>query len=251
MAIYHEVLSDIPAAQLDAACRRDSERPVLSETGRRPNPYRSCRAALAERRAEAEDAWRFALDYCVHHFRPGLPNWRRRAPALAPKIEEAIARAGGFGWLESCPESELQWAKKKFLEALSNLAELEKAADLLPSGGEARSILRQLAARSELCAPRNLPPVPADCGGAPPLHVCEKDREQLVMRSTPSPPPMSPPATPPQFSGPRLSGRSAPITAEIPLAELERRRAQQLQGLREWQQRLAAPEEAAVLEYSL
>jgi hypothetical protein len=110
---------------------------------------------------EAQEDWELALDYCRRYCRPALPNWRRQAPTLPPKIEEAITRAGGFNRLESCPESELQWAKKDFIAALTNIGELQRVAPLLPRGSAARTFLRQLAARSDKSALRSLAPATA------------------------------------------------------------------------------------------
>lgn len=102
--------------------------------------------------------------------------------ALDAATQHAILAAGGLHWMESCPEQELQWAKKRFLEDFKLVHETRQTEHLL-SDGEAKQIVRQLAAKRP--RPRALSPVtvPTATAALPPDDPIRAEfaalREQL------------------------------------------------------------------------
>lgn len=169
VALWEDELRDLSAEQIEQACQRALRThrfgfPKIADVRAQIDQVQSRAVQL-----EAGDAWDFALNYAVRWYDPDL-GIKRGAPELPPRIEHAIRAAGGLHWMWGCPESELQWARKRFLEDFTNLEELGQVENMLPDG-DAKRILRQLAARSELLArgtvapPAELPergPVPPD-----------------------------------------------------------------------------------------
>jgi hypothetical protein len=155
VAIYYELLSDIPIPQLDAACRRVTQRARFF-----PKPA-DIRDVLEEPAAkalqlDAENAW----DRTLRFVQQGMFSGIRELP---PQVMHAARAAGGLGWIESCPPGDLQWAKKRFIEDYKLIHETRQAEHLL-SDGEAKKIIRQLAAQSEQPTRKALVPIaaPAD-----------------------------------------------------------------------------------------
>ena len=77
--------------------------------------------------------------------------------ALDAAMQHAIRAAGGLTWIESCALTELQWARKRFLEDYTLSRETQQAGNLL-SDGEAKKIVRQLTTQSKP-RPRELSPL--------------------------------------------------------------------------------------------
>lgn len=158
--IWCRALSDLPPAVLGRACER-----TVRTTRFFPKPgeirVHVDEADAAGLQVEAERAWEIALEYARQW------DGSRHAPGLPGKIERVVRCAGGLHWLEGCPESELQWARKRFIEAFSRADELERSGELL-TRGDARSILRELAASGD--APKSLAaPAPERSEGPPSL----------------------------------------------------------------------------------
>ena len=91
---------------------------------------------------EAEDAWPCALDWVQRYFHPDI-GVARGAPELPAATQHAIIAAGGMRWIAGCPESELQWAKKRFVEDFMRIHETRQSQNLL-TRPEARRILANL-----------------------------------------------------------------------------------------------------------
>lgn len=147
--LWAEEFSDIPTDALESAFR------ATIRTIRFFPTIADIRAQIQQADAggfalEAEQAWEKALDYAREYFIPDQ-GVKRGAPPLAPAIEFAVRAAGGLRWLESCPESELQWARKRFIESYTQLHQTGQVEHLL-TRPEAKRILSSLAA-----GPRALP----------------------------------------------------------------------------------------------
>lgn len=100
----------------------------------------------------ADQAWDIAVQWISRYYHPDL-GLDRRAPQLDERIRQAIGPAGGIEWIWGCPEGELQWARKRFIEQYENLGRLEKDKHLI-TGSEAHAILQRLGAPEKLLAPR-------------------------------------------------------------------------------------------------
>lgn len=144
-SIWSEQLGDIPADRLNAACD------CLMKTWRFPNlPLPGdVRAQLDQAEAkgfdlEAETEWQKLLAWVRENVFPDT-GIRRGAPHLPPAVEHAAKAAGGFYFIERCPEDQLVWCRKTFLAAYKNVHEAGQAEYLL-GAGEARRILAQLQA---------------------------------------------------------------------------------------------------------
>lgn len=150
--LWCELLADIDPSLLDRALEE------TAQTCRRffPTPG-EVRARIANAEAKgvelkAMQAWERALSVAEHD--------GRGYGALDGATQHAIRAAGGLTWIESCPRDELQWARKRFLEDYTLIHETQLAENLL-SDGDAKKIIRQLAAGSKQPKPRELSPVTA------------------------------------------------------------------------------------------
>jgi hypothetical protein len=153
--IWVEQLSDIPADLLDRACDR------LAKTwtsGFLPTPgnvgAQIEKADSAGLELEAARAWELYLGHVTSYYHPDL-GWDRRAPRLDAITEHAGSIAGRAHWIEGCPESELQWCRKRFLDAYT-LAHNTGQVEHLLTRGEAKKILATLT--SEAPAKQLQPP---------------------------------------------------------------------------------------------
>jgi hypothetical protein len=82
-------------------------------------------------------------------------------PKLPPHVEHAARAAGGLYYLESCPTSELQWRKKRFIEDLERQRKAGEIAGSLPASPLGK-LLEKAAARFSLPAGSDAPgPLPA------------------------------------------------------------------------------------------
>jgi hypothetical protein len=91
---------------------------------------------------EAAGAWDRYLTHVQKYFHPDI-GWNRRAPQLSAITEHAAGAAGDAHWIEGCPESELQWARKRFIDAYMLAHRAGQAKNLL-TRGEAKKILERL-----------------------------------------------------------------------------------------------------------
>lgn len=142
---YVEGLSDLTAQQLDSACgaclRACRFMPTVADIRAQIS-----QADAAGQQLEWDKTWERLLDWVRRYFDPNL-GVDRRAPPLPAAVEHAAMAAGGCRWLESCPEPELQWAKKRFIQALANVDQAQASKQLL-TRGEANRILGELTARA-------------------------------------------------------------------------------------------------------
>lgn len=141
--VWCRLLADVDAEALNRACERTAKTCRFF-----PSPA-ELRGQLDQVNArgfelEAEGKWQELLVWVKRFYHPDL-GVKRGAPRLDPSVEFAARAAGGFHWLECCSESELQWAKKRFIEALSRAHEADEAAHPL-TDGEAKRILVDLRA---------------------------------------------------------------------------------------------------------
>jgi hypothetical protein len=174
VGIWAEQLGDIPADLLNRACDR------LAKTwtsGFLPTPG-NVQAQIENANSwglelEAAEAWERWLALIQKFFHPDL-GWDRRAPRVDAITEYAGRAAGGALWVESCPESELQWCRKRFLDAYKLAQETGKVQHLLTRDG-AKSILGSLAA----VAPTKQPPQRVRPAATPKPVSSEPDRETL------------------------------------------------------------------------
>src|ERR1700736_1118801 len=110
---------------------------------------------------EAQAAWERYLAHIQKYFHPDL-GWDRRAPHMDAITEHAGRAAGGARWIDSCPESELQWCRKRFLEAYTRAHETGQVQNLL-TRGEAKRIIASLTApvlAKQLPPPTDVRPEP-------------------------------------------------------------------------------------------
>ena len=92
-----------------------------------------------------------------NYFHPDL-GWDRRAPQLDAITEYAGRSAGSFRWVVGCSGSDLQWCRKRFLDAYK-LAQESGKVEHLVTRKEARNILRSLTAEPPIRKlPRSLRP---------------------------------------------------------------------------------------------
>lgn len=79
---------------------------------------------------EAEQKWLEVLAY-AQSTSPDYPSRPRR---IREQTQAAIRAAGGLDWIRDCPQDDLQWSKKRFIEAFTSWNVLEKNKFLLPDG---------------------------------------------------------------------------------------------------------------------
>lgn len=153
--LWVSALADLEPNVLDAACRRAMEVCKFF-----PSPA-EIRAQIDKANAsglqlEAAEAWDRWLKHVTSYYHPDL-GWDRRAPKLPAVVEHAARAAGGAFWVSTCPESELQWARVRFMDAYA-LAQQTCQVEHLLSRGEAKKILSRLT--TEALPERALSPPP-------------------------------------------------------------------------------------------
>jgi hypothetical protein len=141
VALWEDELADVSPALLEKAFRQ-----VLT-TSRFFPTIADIRAQIDQANAngaklEIEEAWARALDWVQRYFHPDL-GVARGTPELPAAIQHALRAAGGMRWIETCPASELQWAKKRFVEDFTRVHETRQVEHLL-TRPEARRILAGL-----------------------------------------------------------------------------------------------------------
>lgn len=152
---WEMLLADVPPDILDRACQQGAKTVKFFPT---PADVRSQIAAAdaAGLRLEVEQKWQRYLAWLRECYDPNL-GVGRGAPPLEPAVGLAARAAGGHRWIERCQEPELQWARKRFIEAYTNVSELGQVEHLL-SVGEAKRILRRLAVVPESPSQKTLTP---------------------------------------------------------------------------------------------
>jgi hypothetical protein len=152
--IWASQLADIAPDLLQQACDRLAKTWTTSFL---PTPG-NVRAQIDQANAnglhlEIEEAWSRGLDWVQRYFHPDL-GIARGAPELPAAIEHAIRAAGGMRWIGNCPASELQWAKKRFVEDFTRVHETRQTEHLL-TRPEARRVLSDLTtakSRRQVCS---------------------------------------------------------------------------------------------------
>lgn len=181
VAAYAGMLSDLTAEQLDAACRLAGRSCKFFPTPADIMEHVQ-KADKAGAELEAETAWHQALEYARRWYVPDF-GLDRRAPELPPATEQAIRAAGGFRLLESCSESDLVWARKRFLESFGRIGELERSG-LMLTRGEAKRVLAQLATGTD--TPKALPSATIEADrGASGLQVLRDVFAEVLGREQP------------------------------------------------------------------
>lgn len=79
---------------------------------------------------EADMKWFQVLAYA----QTTSPDYPSRRMPIKEQTQAAIRAAGGLDWIRDCPQDDLQWAKKRFVEAFTYWNLLEKNQYLLPDG---------------------------------------------------------------------------------------------------------------------
>ena len=204
--IFETALRDIPTEQLAVAFDR-----VLQVCKFFPTPA-DIRAQLDQANAggfelKAEEKWQQLLEWVRAFYHPDL-GVKRGAPQLDPVVAHAARAAGGFHWIECCPEATLWALKKNFIESFTRVHETGAVEHLL-SDGEAKRILANL---------RTVLPEPI--------------RTELAPAHEPSP-------THPSKSEIRavldcVLSSAAPTAATMSNEEFERRKSEQKRRLEEW-----------------
>ena len=125
------------------------------------------RAAAAEDRAES--AWQFLLQTLQKQFHPDL-GWR--GPQVHLRIAHACRAAGGIRRLWDCPTSELQWAKKGFVECYLRDEKLTENHALLPPVPEVSKLIESVAESKSLQSAKSVTSSIRD-GERLPLGTCK------------------------------------------------------------------------------
>ena len=129
---WNITLGNLDAHQLDKACELTAKTWRI-HTIPMPGEILS-HINIAEERAaeiEAEEQWQGMMRLVDEHYHPDLGY---SGPKMTVPMKRALEAAGGMRYVESCPETELQWAKKRFIEYYLKSAQVEAAAEnhLLP-----------------------------------------------------------------------------------------------------------------------
>jgi hypothetical protein len=152
--IWLEALEDIPTDALEAVFKA-----TLRASKWFPTPADILSHHSSAELCRVEEEWQNLLEYCREFVNRDLGMAGQ--PKLPPEIEHAARAAGGLYYLESCTTSELQWAKKRFIEDLERQRKAGEIAGFLPAG-PLRKLLDKATARFSLPAGSDAPaPLPA------------------------------------------------------------------------------------------
>jgi hypothetical protein len=158
LQLWTDSFVDLDDATLDAAFRKTlltwgSE---FGKVGKLPTvgDIRGHLDATAKKelaiRADLE--WQKLLDYIRRYYWADGP-WQHKAPKLPERVRVSCNAAGGFAWLNGCPEKELAWAKKRFVESYITWEEMKKDQYLLPEGTLRNMLLEGSTAQALLPGP--------------------------------------------------------------------------------------------------
>ena len=193
VTLWCRLLADIEPALLERACIETAKRCKFF-----PTPA-EIRAQIEQANAgglqlEAKEAWATYRKHVDENYHPDL-GWRRGTPSLSAAVEHAGQEAGGANWVSTCPESELQWCEKRFIDDFVLVHQTGQVEHLL-TRGEAKRVLAQLAdvtAGALHAQPKALPPDPPPAnpteGQGVMKQVAEAMREVAERRE---PPPAAP-----------------------------------------------------------
>jgi hypothetical protein len=154
--LWVSALADLEPEVLDAACKRAMQIYKFF-----PMPA-EIRAAIEQPEAkglqlEMEEEWHSALRWVQRYYHPDI-GISRHAPELSPQTVHALRAAGGFDWIASCPDAELQWVKKRFLADYQLISEAGRVEHLL-SDGRAKEILSRLQSSARSALPERIGPL--------------------------------------------------------------------------------------------
>ena len=145
IGIWCELLSGLSAAQIEQGCEQVAKTWTFNHF---PTPgvvlSQFDKAEQKGLELEGEHHWERLLDWVRENYFPDT-GIRHGAPQLSPATLHAAKAAGGFAYIERCPQDQLAWCRKTFLAAYKNVYETEHVEHLL-SDGEAKTILSQLIA---------------------------------------------------------------------------------------------------------
>lgn len=144
IALWEDELADLSPESIEQACRITLRThrfgfPKIADLRAQIEKAQTCVADL-----EAAAAWENYLSHIKRFFHADI-GWSRGTPRLSAIIEHCGRAAGGAHWVECCPETELQWARKRFLDAYKLVHETKQVENLIGEG-EAKEILRRLSA---------------------------------------------------------------------------------------------------------
>ena len=144
--VWISSLEDIPPQRLDAAFKTlvRTWKPDFGRKFPAPADLRSLLDKADETGFElkAQKEWDGLVAWVANNYFPDS-GVRRGAPQLSPAVQHAARAAGGFAFIERCPEGELVWCRKNFLAAYENFHATAKVEHLL-SDGEAKEIYARL-----------------------------------------------------------------------------------------------------------
>jgi hypothetical protein len=149
--IYAGLLSDLTPAQLEAACE------LVTKTHRFPTMPRPADILAQVKNADGEaekalasEGWDKAWEWFNGSWHPDCGFYgSRHLCDMDPKAEHAFRQAGSFTFLYNADQEQLQWARKRFIEAYLRAGELQARGELLTSG-EAKRLLRDITERVAL-----------------------------------------------------------------------------------------------------
>jgi hypothetical protein len=144
--VWISSLEDIPANRLDTAFKAlvRTWKPDFGRKFPAPADLRSLLDTAEEKGFElkAQSEWTNLLSWIESNYFPDS-GVRRGAPQLSGAVQHAARAAGGFAYIERCPEKELTWCRKAFLAAYKNYHETALVEHLL-SDNEAKEIYERL-----------------------------------------------------------------------------------------------------------
>lgn len=94
-----------------------------------------------ESKVSTEESWTKALDWVQRDYHPDIKFSDSRK--LDEKLIRALKAAGGAEHISGCSQEELQWSKKRFVEAYDSMSNLERDEFFL-TDGEAKKVLGKL-----------------------------------------------------------------------------------------------------------
>ena len=114
--IWLELLGSVRDARtLNAACEQVAKTWRIANTIPPPGEILARMSCDFEklRKIDALDSWIKARKLIEDYYQADIGY---RGPAMSPEMRRAIDSAGGMHMIANCPESELPWCQKRFLE---------------------------------------------------------------------------------------------------------------------------------------
>lgn len=111
-------------------------------------------ATHAQSEESAESSWHDTMRAIERQYHPDI-SWR--GPRLPDRADRSLRAAGGEHYVANCPETDLIWAKKRFIEEWLRSEVLERDGNLLPMNEvdpRLRGALQELAERKSVVSPQ-------------------------------------------------------------------------------------------------